>query len=585
MTNVLRPYQSESVQAVYAHLRSRDDNPCIVLPTGTGKSHVIAKIVSDAVTIWGGRVLCLAHVKELLEQNADKITKHAPEVKVGIYSAGLNRRDTDNPVIVAGIQSVFKRAGELGPFDLILVDEAHLIPPDGDGMYQQFLQDAKLVNPNVRLIGLTATPYRLKGGEICAPDNLLNHVCYEAFLKDMIMQGYLSPLRSRNGKQSKPDLSNLHMQGGEFVATEVAEAFDQDFLVRTACQEIVELTQDRKSVLVFAASVAHAQHVADWLSRISGEDVGIVTGETPHEERAATVARFKGETVKTDLFSGTKGPLKYLVNVKVFTTGFDATGVDTIVMLFSTASTGLYVQVVGRGTRLHPGKEYCLVLDYGMNVMRHGPVDAVTPRGKRAFSGGDGHESPTKECLECGALIHAAYQVCPDCGAKLPPPAKPIHGYRADGTPIMSGEVTDDVYAVTNVFYSEHKKKGADDSIPKTLRVEYQVGANFVSEWVCPEHTGWARQKFEAWWKSRSQVLPPKTAKEAATLANDGALAEPIHITVRHVSGENFDRVINYDLKPIPEYCPDEPGWNDDPDDKAGVTAGCYDDEGEEIPF
>ncbi|RMF99701.1 MAG: hypothetical protein D6741_08075, partial [Planctomycetota bacterium] len=126
--SALRAYQQAAVDAVYAHLRSREDNPAVVLPTAAGKTFVIARMVTDAVSRWNGRVLVLAHVMELLEQNAEKIRRLCPQLPIGIYSAGLKRRDTDGSVIVAGIQSVYRRACELGPFDLILVDEAHLIP-------------------------------------------------------------------------------------------------------------------------------------------------------------------------------------------------------------------------------------------------------------------------------------------------------------------------------------------------------------------------------------------------------------------------------------------------------------------------
>src|SRR5262245_1893515 len=150
---VLRPYQEQVKAAVYEHLRMRDDNPCAVVPTAGGKTPIMASICKDSVVQWNGRVLILADVKELLEQTADKLKPICPEVKFGIYSAGLRRRDKEHPVIVAGIQSVYRRACELDPFDLIMVDEAHLIPPEGDGMYQQFLTDAKIVNPNLRIIG------------------------------------------------------------------------------------------------------------------------------------------------------------------------------------------------------------------------------------------------------------------------------------------------------------------------------------------------------------------------------------------------------------------------------------------------
>ena len=346
----LRPYQVAAVKAVYDHLRQRDDHPCVVIPTAGGKSVVLAQIAADAVTRWDGRVLVLAHVKELLEQNADKIQRLCPDLDVGVYSAGLNRRDTDHPIIVAGIQSVYKRAAELDSFDLVIVDEAHLIPPDGEGRYRTFLADAKQVNPNVRLIGLTATPYRMTTGTICGPDNLLNHVCYEVGVRELIVQGYLCPLKSKAGRH-KVDTSELHLRGGEFVAGEVEALMDDDLLVRSACREIIEHTANRHSVLIFAAGVQHALHVQRMLTGV-GQECGFVCGDTLPFERTETLERFKNSD------------LKYLVNVNVLTTGFDAPNIDCVVLLRPTNSPGLYYQCLGRGFRLHPSKENCLVLGF-----------------------------------------------------------------------------------------------------------------------------------------------------------------------------------------------------------------------------
>ena len=448
-------------------------------------------------------------------------------------------------------------------------------------MYRQFLADAMVVNPNLRVIGLTATPYRLKGGEICQPENMLNHVCYEAGIKEMIVQGYLCKLKSRGGR-AKAELNNLHIRGGEFVASEMEAAMDTDSLVSNACREIVELTRNRNSVLIFTTSVEHCQHVAAEISRRTGTECGLVTGDTPSGKRAELLARFKGETVNSDLFGGTKPPLKYLANVNVLTTGFDATSVDCVVLLRPTASVGLYVQMVGRGTRLHPGKDDCLILDYGGNVLRHGPVDAVMVQDKTP---GDG-EAPAKECPECNALIHAAYRVCPDCGHEFPSPQSELDD-TASGEGILSGEITDNNYDVSDITFSVHTKRGADESVPKTMRIEYQVGWNqWVSEWVCPEHTGWARQKFEKWWFKRSMCPSPKNAHEAVVLAEDGALAKTKSITVRSVSGEKFDRVIRYDVGNKPEYYP-EPGWNDGDDttDDCGPVMAGTDWHEDDIPF
>jgi DNA repair protein RadD len=265
----LRPYQLEAKHAVYDHLRARDDNPCVVIPTAGGKTPVIATICKDAVGRWGGRVLVLAHVKELLGQTADKLRAVCPEVPFGVYSAGLKRRDRTEPVIVAGIQSVWKRACDFDPFDLVIVDEAHLIAPEGDGMYRQFLADARTVNPHLRVIGCTATPYRLKSGRICTPEGILNHVCYEVGVRELIVRGYLCPLVSKAG-QTRFDTSGLHARGGEFVADEVEDLMNQEALVRAACAEIAAATQARNACLIFASGVRHGRHVAEVLKGAHG---------------------------------------------------------------------------------------------------------------------------------------------------------------------------------------------------------------------------------------------------------------------------------------------------------------------------
>ena len=549
----LRPYQQAAVDAVYNHLRSKDNNPCIVLPTGTGKSVVIAKIVSDSVQQWNGRVLILAHVKELLEQNSGKVKAFCPDIPIGIFSAGLKSRDTDEPVIVAGIQSVYNKACDLGAFDLVIVDEAHLIASDGDGMYRTFLKDMKVINPRVRVIGLTATPFRLKGGLICQPENILNEVCYEAGLKEMIAQGCLSPLISKAGR-TEANLDNLHIRGGEFIGEEMSEAMDNDAIVDSACREIVDLTRDRKSVLIFTTSVEHCKHVAEKIHAYSGQECAIVTGDTSAGERAEIIARFKGELVLADLFGKTKPQLKFLCNVNVLTTGFDAVNTDCVVLLRPTNSAGLLIQMVGRGTRLSPqtGKQNCLVLDYGGNILRHGPVDMIRVKEPGAGKGGD---APAKKCPQCLALIHAAYTKCPQCGFEFPPSEKSNLSDKASSAGIISGQIDYTDYEVKDVYYCVHEKRYAEPGTPRTMRVDYQVGFNeFKSAWVCPEHTGYARDKFVKWWRERAAIgCPvPATAHEAVALANEGLLAKPASITVKTVAGEKFERITGWRLKERP---------------------------------
>jgi len=533
----LRPYQTDAVAAVYDHLRRRDDHPCVVIPTAGGKTPVMATICRDAVQQWDGRVLILAHVKELLEQAADKLHAMAPDLwnRIGVYSAGLKSRDTEHPIIVAGIQSVYRRAAELDRFDLILIDEAHMLPPDGEGMYRTFLSEARVVNPNVRLVGLTATPYRMTTGMICGPKNLLNHVCFEVGVRELIVQGYLCPLKTKAGRR-KVDTSGLHIRGGEFIAGEVEALMDDDSLVRSACREIVEQTHDRHSVLVFAAGVQHALHVQRVLGEM-GHECGFVCGDTLPFERAETLKRFKD------------GNLKYLVNVNVLTPGFAAPNIDCVALLRPTNSPGLYYQMVGRGFRLDPTKDNCLVLDFGGNILRHGPVDALEIKDRSS----EGGEAPAKECPQCQAVIHAAYSLCPECGYEFPPPKREQHDQEASTAGILSGEVTETEYEVQDVYYSVHVKRDAPEDHPRSMRVDYRVGFNdHRSEWVCFEHTGYARAKAEAWWKARSHEPFPQSSQQAVDICEAGGIAPTLAITVRAVSGEKYDRITKHQLGPIP---------------------------------
>jgi len=547
----LRPYQAAAKAAVYDHLGKRNDNPCVVIPTGAGKTPVIASICKDAVTQWDGRVLILAHVRELLEQAADKLQDMCPDVPFGVYSAGLKRRDTGHSVIVAGIQSVYQRACELDAFDLIMVDEAHLIPQDGEGMYRTFFNDAHVVNPQMRVIGLTATPFRLKSGMICAPDSILNHVCYEIGVKELIRDGYLCPLITKASK-TKADTGNLHIRAGEFVAGEVEEMMDQDGLVQAACAEIVDLTHDRQSCLIFASGVKHGQHVAQVVTKLSGRECGFVGGNTPTAQRDELLGRFR------------LGELKYLANVNVLTTGFNATNIDCVAMLRPTLSPGLYYQMVGRGFRLHPGKSNCLVLDFGDNVMRHGPVDQIKPVERKSTGNGD---PPAKECPECSEVIATGYAICPRCGYEFPVPERQKHDTKASEAEILSDQVTDTEYDVQDVAYGVHTKRDAPPDAPKTMRVDYRVGLDhWQPEFICFEHAGYAREKAIAWWKRRSPDPVPDTAERAVEIAEGGGVAHTEKIFVRSVAGEKYDRIQGYKLGPVPEPLPvhDDQGFDGD---------------------
>lgn len=527
-----RLYQTEAVAAFWASLCERPSaTPVIVLPTGAGKSIVIAMIARTAVQEFGGRVVVLAHRKELLEQNAEKL--QAAGLEVGIYSAGLNRRDAEADVLVAGIQSVYRRAHEIGARNLVFVDEVHLVADDG--MYRTFVQDLTKYNPRLRLGGCTATPFRLDVGPICGPDRVFSRVCYSAPVRELIEKGYLSRIVTKS--EAGFDTSGLHIRGGEFVANEVEVLFGGDDLkVEAACREIVARTKGRRSVLVFCSGVRHAEKVSTYITRISGDVCGLVVGEMDALSRAATLAEFKS------------GRMKYVANVDVLTTGFDFPGIDAIAILRATMSPGLLAQMVGRGLRRAPGKDDALVLDFGQNFSRHGPIDS--PEFGCESPGDTPGQAPAKMCPNCGNEVSLGALECKECGFAFQTTRGEAKHDEApdDGAQALLEPETWDVVGWS---FARHVKK-KDPEAPNTLRVEYlckRGGGNLtesISEWVCLLHSGFAGKKAARWWSEHTREPFVPDIDEAIYLFDRGAFAQPTKITTQREG--HFYRIVSREL-------------------------------------
>lgn len=527
----LRPYQRAAVDAAWNYLRAQPGNPCLVLPTGAGKTHVMAAMIQEALTQWPGTRICvLAHVRELVQQNADKLAKHWPGAPLGIYSAGLNRRDRFEPVIFASIQSVAKRAHQLGRFDMLLIDEAHRIPLRAEGQYREFIDGCRRFNPQLRVCGLTATPYRLGGGPVCGPDYILNEVCFDAGVGDLIRDGFLCRLVSKAGV-ARADLSGVHVRQGEYVKGELERAVNARPIVNAACDEIVSLCADRQAWLVFCAGVDHAATVMNCLTA-RGVRCAVVLGDTPSAERYASIAAFQ------------RGELRALVNVNVLSEGFDATHVDAVILLRPTKSAALYYQQCGRGLRLHPGKQDCLVLDFAGNIVEHGPIDAIRPPkrpGEKVKS-----DAPVRECPECHSFVPVQARECPKCGYQWPlVDLGPRHDAHASDAAILSGDAKPIRHEVRRVTYGAHVGKSGIT----TLQVTYWCGLRIFREWVCLEHNGFARSKAASWWMQRrpsatfGAARMPNTVDEA--LDDVDALDTPSAVLVREAG--KYPEVVGYE--------------------------------------
>lgn len=395
----LRPYQRKALDMLYEWFRANPvGHPCLVLPTGAGKSHVIAELCREAVTQWPDtRILMLTHSKELIEQNSAKL-----DIPHAVYSASVGRREVGQ-ITFAGIQSVHSKAGLLGRQSLIIIDEAHSISHKDQGMYRKLIGALTEINPDVRCVGLTASPFRLGHGLITAGDALFDALIEPVTIHELVALGHLAPLRSKLTK-AELDVSKVKKRGGEFVEKDLQIAVDTPDNNRAVVEEVLALAGEREHWLFFCAGVQHAHNIAALLSEHVTADC--VTGETPKAERERIIADFKA------------GKIKALTNANILTTGFDYPDIDLIAMLRPTMSPGLYLQMAGRGLRPKSHTDHCLVLDFAGNVATHGPITAVTPP-RRVESSGNG-QAPVKACENCFEICYASQKVCHVCGAVFP---------------------------------------------------------------------------------------------------------------------------------------------------------------------
>jgi DNA repair protein RadD len=405
----LREYQSRSIDMVYKWMEENSGHPCVVMPTGAGKSHIIAALCKNAIQNWPEtRILMLCHQKELIEQNAEKMRLHWPGAPLGIYSASIGRKQLDEPITFAGIQSIRGKSKQIGHIDIIIIDECHMVGHKDEGGYRKLINELTEINPNLRIIGYSATPYRLGHGMITDKPALFDGLVEPVSIEELIHKGFLSKLRSKITK-AKLSTEGVHKRGGEYIEAELQAAVNKADKNAAVVAEVMALAGERKAWLFFCAGVAHAEAIANELNA-QGIEAACVTGSTPKVERERILQDFKA------------GKIRALTNANVLTTGFDYPDIDLIAMLRPTMSASLYVQMAGRGLRVKSHTDHCLVLDFAGVVETHGPITAVKPPNK-VSGDGDG-EAPVKVCDSCGELCAISAKECEACGAAFPEPKK-----------------------------------------------------------------------------------------------------------------------------------------------------------------
>jgi DNA repair protein RadD len=513
-----RDYQQYGVDCLWQYFtEGNTGNPIVAMPTGTGKSVVIAQFLVEAFRQYSStRAMLLSHVKEILQQDLNWLLKLWPTAPVGVYSAGLGRKEAYAPITVAGIGSVAGCAAAFGFIDFVIVDECHLVSPKEDTLYQTFIRDLKQANPQLKVIGLTATHYRLGQGDL-VNGGLFTDVAVDmtemAAFNWFVDEGYLAPLIARP-TQTELDVGGVQIRQGEYNQKQLQGAVDKAEVTRAALAEALRLGANRAHWLGFASGVEHAEHCAEYCNEL-GVSATVVHSKMPDGERDKRLAAYRA------------GEYRACFNNGVLTTGYDFPLIDLIIGLRPTQSPGLHVQILGRGGRpvYAPGfdlstaqgrlaaiaasqKPNCLVLDFAGNVRRLGPVnDPVTPKKKGKGQG----EAPVRVCEGCACYVHASARVCPYCATAFQIKVK-FKAHATEDEIIKRNDAPEIVdVPVDRVVYAVHAKPGSHES----LKASYHCGLRIFSDWLCFEHDGYPKHKAHVWWREHAGTVPPRTVVEA----------------------------------------------------------------------
>lgn len=356
----LRDYQSEALAAVETSWAEGINRPVIVLPTGAGKTVCFAGLIGDHIErlrAKGQRVLVLAHREELLEQAEAKIKSMVPGVWTCVMkgSRGAGKHQFAD-VIVASVQTLArpKRREAVDRIGLVIVDECHLY---ASRTYKEVLAHYGCLDARATpTVGFTATLTRMDGG---LPE-IWQSVAYQKKIHWMIKHGYLVPPKAKSIDVPGLNLASTRVTGGDLNTGDLAAALDDSQAFTTIAETWCEEASDRPTI-VFMPNVDTAMKMADAFRMVCGTAAEVITGAVPTTERRAIYARFES------------GETRILVSCLVLTTGFDAPRTSCVIIGRPTLNPGLYIQMVGRGLRLHPesGKSDCLVLDIAGASLKH----------------------------------------------------------------------------------------------------------------------------------------------------------------------------------------------------------------------
>lgn len=549
MIKTLRPYQTAAIKALFNWLYTPDTgHPLVVAPVGSGKSLMIADFIRQVHEDFPRtRIVVLTHVKELLQQNAEELRLQYPDCDFGFYCASLDQKRLHNDVTFASIQSVYSKIAAFNRCpELIIVDECHLISHKGATQYRKFFDAIHAINPNVKILGFTGTPFRADTGRLDEGDGkLFDGVCYEIGMDYMIEEGYWSkPVTPKI--ETKMDVSGIGSRGGDYIIGQLEQRINTAEINDSCVRELLQHGAGRKKWLVFTAAVRHCADVTDAI-KSAGIDAEMVTGETPKAERDSIIERYR------------RGDIQCLVNVAVLTTGFNVPDVDLLCFMRPTRSPVLYIQTTGRGVRpvyadgfdlstkegrlsaIAAGpKQDCMILDFGGVIDALGPIDSVSIRKK--YTGekeGDGDKKApaVKICPHCGEACMAGQRYCYACSYCF----IELDNKAAENAVVSSDEPPQEFEVLS---WSMRPNIKPDKTT--TLLVTYHTATERVFDTVCFDHPkgSFPHDKARHWHKIFCPSFPmPESVEEAV---NFQYYQCPCRITAKRDG--KYWRVIDYDF-------------------------------------
>lgn len=500
MKKIPREHQQEAYTELIKDI-AQGGRPYAHMSTGSGKALVCA-MLAEKCRKQGGRALILVPSSELVTQNAKEFHDFTDDNRsYGICSAKLGKNQVTRQIVFATYTSFLKRRATSGKFNILIIDEAHYVSPNPDTSYQKIIKSLLRLNPDMKICGLTATPYREKQGYIhldCVEGKAtFTGCCYETNIPDLIKKGYLSHVESISG-DIEADLNGVKLKSnGDYNDEEMGLRFENILVDAVKDMRVKFDHYNINTAIVYASNLSNARNIVEQWN--DPETIRLAYGDMPNSERNALTKWLKDGHGR-----------RIVVNVGIFVTGFDYTQLDCVVLFLATKSLVKYVQICGRVIRAHDDKELGYVLCFGGNIDRHGPIDATIPPKNKKRTG----DAPRKMCTaiveqdtefegltykkghECRYSNILSAKFCKVCKAEFITDTESGKYVMRTKGEILKAKIDAATYTYTVDRVTFEKAYSKKDQTPM-IKINFidEQGLIMHGHYMCLSHTGYARHK------------------------------------------------------------------------------------------